>query len=190
MGGRESSRTQELTIRGEHAKDGDTRYVPISTRLAAVLEMAKTDPAGRDYPPTAHVFGVLGERVVSIKKAWETCCAASARPRTGVDGQTAVRPRPARSSRPSICTSTTSGMKPARAGSRRACRLHHVKEILGHANISQTDTYLNAGRDRAAGVDAAVRCPRVANSWQTSPSTEQRPLGHEERERRAKDLLH
>jgi len=24
--------------------------------------------------------------------------------------------------------------------------LHHVKEMLGHANISQTDTYLNAGR--------------------------------------------
>jgi integrase len=24
--------------------------------------------------------------------------------------------------------------------------LHHVKEILGQANISQTDTYLNAGK--------------------------------------------
>jgi site-specific recombinase XerD len=24
--------------------------------------------------------------------------------------------------------------------------LHHIKELLGHANISQTDTYLNAGR--------------------------------------------
>lgn len=23
--------------------------------------------------------------------------------------------------------------------------LHHVKELLGHANISQNDTYLNAG---------------------------------------------
>ena len=26
--------------------------------------------------------------------------------------------------------------------------LHHVREILGHANISQTDTYLNAGASR------------------------------------------
>jgi site-specific recombinase XerD len=26
--------------------------------------------------------------------------------------------------------------------------LHHVKEMLGHANISQTDTYLNAGPSR------------------------------------------
>ncbi len=24
--------------------------------------------------------------------------------------------------------------------------LHHVKELLGHANISTTDTYVNAGR--------------------------------------------
>jgi len=24
--------------------------------------------------------------------------------------------------------------------------IHHVKEVLGHANVSQTNTYLNAGR--------------------------------------------
>lgn len=24
--------------------------------------------------------------------------------------------------------------------------IHHVKEMLGHANIGQTDTYLNVGR--------------------------------------------
>jgi len=35
------------------------------------------------------------------------------------------------------------------AGSRwleAAWPIHHVKEMLGHANISQTDTYLNVGR--------------------------------------------
>ena len=36
----------ELTIRAENAKDGDSRVLPISARLAAVLKMAKTDPAG------------------------------------------------------------------------------------------------------------------------------------------------
>src|SRR5262245_8944263 len=59
---------RELAIRGEHAKDGEVRLLPISARLAAVLEMARQDPAGRDYPPTAHVFGVLGERVTSIDR--------------------------------------------------------------------------------------------------------------------------
>ena len=32
-------------MRGENAKDEETRFLPISTRLAAVLEMAKGDPA-------------------------------------------------------------------------------------------------------------------------------------------------
>ena len=44
----------------------------MSARVAAVLEMAKTDPAGRSYPPIAYVFGQLGKRVRSVKKAWET----------------------------------------------------------------------------------------------------------------------
>jgi hypothetical protein len=33
----------------------------------AVLEMAKTDPAGREYTPAAFVFGSLGERVKSVE---------------------------------------------------------------------------------------------------------------------------
>ena len=47
--------------------------LPILARLAAVLEMAKTDVVGQPYPPTALIFGVLGERVKRTKKAWETC---------------------------------------------------------------------------------------------------------------------
>ena len=52
----------ELTIRAEKAKDGDTRVLPISTRLAAVLTMAKTDPAGKDYQPDDFVFGDVGHQ--------------------------------------------------------------------------------------------------------------------------------
>jgi hypothetical protein len=36
------------------------------------LEMAKLGPAGREYPLRAYVFGVLGERINGIRKAWET----------------------------------------------------------------------------------------------------------------------
>ena len=63
----------ELMIRAEHAKDGETRVLPISARLAAVLTMARTDPAGHDYPPTAYVFGELGHKVDTTKRAWSTC---------------------------------------------------------------------------------------------------------------------
>ena len=62
-----------LTIREENTKDVDARYVPISARLAAVIEMAAIAPAGRRWPPTAYVFGLIGEPVDSVDKAWETC---------------------------------------------------------------------------------------------------------------------
>lgn len=53
-------------------KTGRSRLLPMSARLAAVLEMARSDPAGRPWAPTAYVFGELGQRQGSIKKAWET----------------------------------------------------------------------------------------------------------------------
>jgi integrase len=62
-----------LTVRAENAKDDETRLLPISKRLDDVLEMAKSDPAGREFPADDFVFGnELGERGGSIKKAWET----------------------------------------------------------------------------------------------------------------------
>jgi integrase len=67
--------------------------------------------------------------------------------------------------------------------------LHHIKKLLGHANISQTDTYLNAGRvalqESMKRFDATRGRP-VAND----PPTEHRPLGHENAEPSSKDLLH
>ena len=63
----------EMTIRVEKAKDGDTRVLPISSRLKAVLKMAQTDPAGNDYPADKFVFGELGEKTGNISRAWRTC---------------------------------------------------------------------------------------------------------------------
>ena len=67
--------------------------------------------------------------------------------------------------------------------------LHHIKELLGHANISQTDTYLNAGRlalqDSMKRFDA-TRGKNVANK----PPTENRPHCHDDAEQPSKDLLH
>jgi hypothetical protein len=67
--------------------------------------------------------------------------------------------------------------------------LHHIKELLGHANISQTDTYLNAGRlalqESMQRFDAARGKPVAKES-----PTEHRPLGHENAQPASKDLLH
>jgi hypothetical protein len=64
---------REVRVRGENTKEEETRFLPISTRLAAVLEMAKADPAGCEYRSTAYLFGVLGQQVKNISKAWEIC---------------------------------------------------------------------------------------------------------------------
>ena len=65
---------REMTIRSETTKTKTGRVIPISTRLAAVLEMARTDPTGKGFGPEAFVFGdVTGAQIKDIKRAWETC---------------------------------------------------------------------------------------------------------------------
>ncbi len=49
------------------------RQLPISAGLAAVLKMAKTDPAGKDYRPSDYVFGEQGRKVDTSTRAWDTC---------------------------------------------------------------------------------------------------------------------
>jgi integrase len=67
--------------------------------------------------------------------------------------------------------------------------IHHVKEMLGHANISQTDTYLNVGR---MGLHESmkrfddVRCKIVAR---LAPIEQPPPCNADPREA-GKDLLH
>jgi hypothetical protein len=67
--------------------------------------------------------------------------------------------------------------------------LLHNNELLGDANISQTDTCLNAGRpalqDSITRFDGSRGKP-AANQ----PSIKHRPVGHEETEASSTDLLH
>ena len=154
---------RELHVRAENAKDRDPRVVPISTRLAAVLEMANVDPAGRRYPASAYVFGLLGTPVKGIKKAWETCVlrAHGQEPQWLPGGKLSAESR-------SALARIDLHFHDLRheAGSRwleAGMPLHHIKEILGHANISQTDTYLKCRPHRAPGIDEAVR----RRAWQT-----------------------
>ncbi len=180
---------RELLVLAENAKDGDPRTVPLSARLAAVLEMAKTDPAGREYPPAAYVFGILGEPVRTVKKAWETCVlrAHGHEPKWAAGGKLSERSRAA-------LAAIDLHFHDLRheAGSRwleAGMPLHHVKEILGHANISQTDTYLNAGR---LALHESMKRYDVARGKPVAkhPSTEQRPDGHENEIEAQKDQLH
>jgi integrase len=114
---------RELTLRAGNTKDEEDRILPISSRLAAVLEMVRTDPAGRAYPPTAYVFGELGKRTKSVKKAWQTCVlkAHGYEPQWVKHGKLSAE-SPAPSSERSIYIFTIYGTKPGRDGWRRGGR--------------------------------------------------------------------
>jgi integrase len=180
---------REVRVRGENTKDKETRRLPISTRLAAVLEMAQTGPDGKKYSSGDYVFGVLGERVKRTKKAWETCVlrAHGHEPRWVTNGK--------------LCPESRAALHAIdlrfhdlrhEAGSRwleGGWPIHHVKEMLGHANISQTDTYLNVGR---MGLHESmkrfddVRCKIVASQ----PPIEHGLTCNAEPHEAGKDLLH
>jgi len=109
----------------------------VSARLAAVLEMAKLDPAGREYPPSAYVFGALGAQIVTIKKAWETAVLRT----HGLEPQW-IRGALASTSRQQL---ETIDLHFNDLRHEAGCRwleqgwpIHHVQEMLGHANLSQT----------------------------------------------------
>ena len=149
-----------ITVRGETAKDAEPRLIPISSRLAAFLELAKTDPAGRDYTPKKFVFGELGERVASIKRAWETALLkAHGHTPVWVAGKLSPECRAASSDRSALPRSSAgSGFPLARR------RLHPARGARPpRARQCQSDRHvLERENRRIAGVDEAVRC----RAWQ------------------------
>jgi integrase len=171
---------REMTIRAERTKTRTGRVIPISARLAGILELAKTDPTGKDFKPEDFVFGdVVGREVTDIKKAWETCVLKA-------HGHT-----PKWTHNNSLTSASREAFRAANltfhdlrheAGSRlleAGWPLHNVAHMLGHANIAQTSTYLNATRvglqDAMRRLDAS-RCNPVASQSEI----EQAPLRNEQ----------
>jgi integrase len=135
----------ELMIRAEKAKTGSTRVLPISARLSAVLKMAKTDPAGKDYGADKFVFGDVGQPVANIKRAWETCILkAHGHPPTWTG--TTLSP----ASRTRLQEINLHFHDLRHEGASRLLEagwpIHHVQEMLGHSSLEQTSTYLNVER--------------------------------------------
>ncbi len=57
----------EIHLPAGKTKSKKPRYLPISSRLRAVLEMRRTDPAGGELPADAYLFGnELGEPIKSV----------------------------------------------------------------------------------------------------------------------------
>ena len=118
---------KELHIPARKTKAGRDRFLPVTNRLVAILQMRRCDPAGRELPFDAYVFGTpTGERIGSIKTAWRLTCA-----RAGISGLHFHDLR------------REAGSRLMESG---RFYLHDVQRFLDHADITTTSRYLQASR--------------------------------------------
>jgi integrase len=137
---------RELVLPAQKTKTKRDRRIPISSRLQAILEMRQKGPDDKDHPPTAYVFGnEIGQRVKTFKRAWEAALlrAHGHRP-TYLKGTAKLTPE----SRVALRAINLHFHDLRReAGSRwldGGVPLQTIRDWLGHANISQTSTYLES----------------------------------------------
>jgi len=70
-----SDTRSEIVLEQSKTKTRTERRVPVSSRLKAILDMRRKDPAGNDLPGDGYVFGnAIGQRTHSIKTAWRLAC--------------------------------------------------------------------------------------------------------------------
>lgn len=178
-----------IHVRAEHAKSGKPRGIPISSRLRSVLQMAQHDPGGRLFGPHHHPFGnEIGERVASPKKMWETAVLkAHGHAPKWVNGSLA----PSSSATYRRIDLHFHDLR-HEAGSRwleAGMSLHYARDLLGHASIETTNTYLNATRHKLKEAMAQVdeiRCKDVASS----EDLERRLTRNETQEDDGNSLIH
>ena len=126
-------------------KTKKARSIPISDRLAAVLEMRRTNVAGES---TAYVFGdEIGALTKSIKKAWETCVlkAHGYAPEWSHKGNSNALSSESRAQLRMIDLHFhdlrhEGGIRLLEKG----WQLHWLQKMYGHASLAQTSRYLHA----------------------------------------------
>jgi Phage integrase family len=109
----------------EKTKTYETREIPVTQRLAAILEMRRVAPDGRSVGLDAYVFGnEVGEPIASIKTAWYAACR-----RASITG---------------LCFHDLRREFASRVRETPGNSDHEVRDLLGHANISTTSRYLGS----------------------------------------------
>ena len=141
-----------LYLPSSKTKTKRDRVVPISTRLKTILEMRRKDPDGENLPADVYVFGnAIGQRTKSIKTAWKLACRRA--------GLVNFRFHDLR----------------REAGSRwieGGMVLHEVRDFLGHARVSQTDTYLGTNADRLHEALKRVEAHRSGGAGRNASATD------------------
>jgi integrase len=132
-----------ITLEAASTKTKRSRSIPISTRLKAVLEIRRFDPAGEPLPLDSYVFGnALGQKIESPKRAWMRAVLKA----HGIKPTYTKTMNMSAESRAAFQTINLHFHDLRReAGSRwldGGVPLHTIRDWLGHSNISQTSTYL------------------------------------------------
>jgi integrase len=133
----------EIVLPWGKTKTRRDRRIPISSRLQTVLDMRRIDPAGQPHAIDKFVFGTeVGTRVLSFGRAWHAAVLKS-------HGQP-----PAYTETANLTPASREALKAIdlhfhdlrrEAASRwldGGATLHTIRDWVGHANISQTSTYL------------------------------------------------
>jgi integrase len=178
-----------ICIRAEHAKDDETRFIPISTRLAAVLEMARAGIDGQPHPLEAFVFGDrAGRQTKGIATTWETTVLKAHGVAVTRDPKTHALSPEARAAYRAMNLRFHDLRH--EAGSRlieRGWPVHHVRDLLGHASLETTNRYLNVTktmlRDSMRRSDDAI-CKKLQD-----PVVVAAAQGHQQAPRAASNSL-
>ena len=163
----------EFVVTGDTNKTGQGRALPISPRLRAVLDMLKLDPSGKERPGTISCSGMRsGSREVHEKGMGDGRARGSRR-RANVDRSRWPLGRRAPGA-PAIDLHFhdlrhEAGARMLESG----WPLHHVQQMLGHADVKQTSTYLNSGN---VGLHDSMKRHGTTPAWQSvsiAPAGEQ-----------------
>lgn len=154
--GDEKGQARWIELTAAKTKTAETRVIPVSTTLRAVLEMRRHGPDGKELSPVAYVFGTeTGEQVKSIRTAWELTCE-----RASIEGLHFHDLRREFASR----------LLESRAD------LHDVQMFLGHAAITTTSRYLQSTPLRLERVLAQLELATSGPSVLGTTATDSRPV--------------
>ena len=135
---------QTIMLSAAATKTNTQREIPVGQRLAAVLSLRQHAPDGQRLGPDAYVFGdACGGQVKSIKKAWMTCVlrANGHVPQWSRHQFTEASRRAYREVDLHLHDLRREfASRILESGS----SLVEARDLLGHANVSQTSTYLQS----------------------------------------------
>lgn len=165
-----------LRLPADITKTAEGRTVVISARLRPVLELIRFNPmTNADHASMSYVFGnAEGKAIASPKKAWEVCVLKA----HGIKPTWDKAKKLSAESRKQLAAIDLHWHDLRHeAGSRwieAGWPIHHVQQMLGHADLKQTSTYLNA---TVKGIEDSMRrhdearglLQSVAHAPQTAP---------------------